>query len=100
MTAVDWWLEAVVLGATASALALFLVGTVSRRQPAPESETDFGVVFGAFLAAWLATEVFEVVAPPEISEAGAVAHFLLLATVAVWLNARFRATLRRARGES
>jgi hypothetical protein len=97
MSDLDLVLDAVVLGATAGALALFLVGTAMRRQPAPASETDFGVVFGAFLAAWLAAEIVEVVASPSLKEAGAAVHFLMLAAVATWLMARFRATLRRAK---
>jgi len=100
MNDVEGLFAAVVIGATGCAFAIFMIGTATRRQPAPASETDFGVVFSAFLAAWLATEIFEVVAPAEIREAGALAHLLLLSTVAVWLNARFRATLLLAREES
>jgi hypothetical protein len=98
MSDIDTVIEAITLGATGGALLLFLVGTATRRQPAPPSETDFGVVFGAFLAAWLAAEVVEVLAPPGLLEAAAVAHFLMLAAVAVWLLARFRSALRRAKG--
>ena len=97
MTELDWALETAIVGATGAALVIFLVGTATRRQPAPESETDFGVVFGAFLAAWLAMEIFEVVAPPWLDDPGAFVHFVMLGALALWLNARFRGALRRAR---
>lgn len=100
MTELDTAMEAVTLGATAAALVVFVLRTGARRQPGPESETDFGVVFSAFLAAWLATEVFEIVAPASLQEAGAFAHLLLLVTVALWLNARFRTALRHAREDA
>ena len=97
MNTVDVILDGLTIGATGSAMALFLLHSGRRREPAPRSETDFGAVFGAFLAAWLATELYEVFAPPEAQALGQVVHLLLLTTLALWLNARFWGSLKRAK---
>ena len=92
-TALEW----TTVGATAAALLVFLVRTGRRAQPSPSTEVDFGVVFGAFLAAWVGTELFEVFAVPAIQEVGHVVHLVLLASLAVWLNARFYSVLKEAK---
>jgi hypothetical protein len=97
MSDLDSALRALTVGATAAAFLVFVIRTGTRRQPGPATETDFGLVFGSFLAAWVATELLEFLAVPEIQQAGEALHFLLLATLAVWLNARFFTALRKAK---
>lgn len=97
MSDLDSALQAVTVGATGAAFVVFVIRTGTRRQPGPTTETDFGLVFGAFLAAWVATELLEFLAVPEMREVGEALHFFLLATLALWLNARFFTALRKAK---
>ena len=97
MSGLDTAFEAVTVGATAAAFVVFVIRTGTRRQPGPTTETDFGLVFGSFLAAWVATELLEFLAVPELREVGEALHFVLLAALALWLNARFFTALRKAK---
>lgn len=97
MSDIDAALQVLTVGATAAAFLIFVIRTGTRRQPGPATETDFGLVFGSFLAAWVATELFEFLAGPEIHAVGEAVHVLLLTTLAIWLNARFFTALRKAR---
>lgn len=97
MVDIDAALDAVLVGLLAGAFALFLARSLAGKSSGPKGAADFGLVFAAFLAAWLATELFEIVAPESIQETGEIVHFLLLASFALWLVVRWQWVLRRAR---
>lgn len=90
-------LESITIASLASTLAVFtlrLVGRGGRRQT---ESVDFGLAFSAFIAGWMVTELLEVLSPVGWAEANGILHFGVLAAFAVWMNARWRWALRRAR---
>ncbi|HLF06556.1 MAG TPA: hypothetical protein VI893_05190 [Thermoplasmata archaeon] len=99
MNELDLLFDVVTIGCTGAAFVVFFFYMGQRREPGPETSTDFGMVFGAFLAGWLATELFEVLTDPIAQETGRLVHFMLLLALAAWLNARLMTVLRQARTE-
>jgi len=93
----DTVFEAVTVASLAASLAIFLAQATGGRTKRKEEAADFGTVFSAFLAGWMATELLEALAPASWSEAVTVLHLAVLASFAVWMNVRWRWSLRRAR---
>lgn len=88
--------DAVVLASLGASLAIFLALTVRGPAKRAAGAVDFGTAFSAFLAGWMATELLESLAPAAWSDAVGVLHFAVLASLAVWMNLRWRWSLRRA----
>ncbi len=93
----DVVLESVSIASLAATLAIFLLQVVPRERNRPGGSLDFGIAFSAFVAGWMITELLEAVAPSDWSGAVEILHFAVLASFAVWMNARWRWSLRRAR---
>jgi len=90
-------LQSITVACLTVVLAVFLY-RLARRAPDRRTEAmDFGTAFSTFVAGWMTLELLEFVAPVDWSGAIEILHFLLLALFAVWMNARWRWAVRRAR---
>ncbi len=90
-------LEAITIVSLACVLALFLyrLATPARRKGG--RVLDFGTVFSAFIAGWVATELLAIALPKEWSGASEVLHLAVALGFATWINVRWRWALRLAR---
>ncbi len=93
-------LQSITVTSLAATLAIFLLQAVPQKRNRQGGSVDFGIVFSAFVAGWMVTELLEVVAPSDWSVAVEILHFAVLASFAVWMNARWRWSLRRAREDA
>ncbi len=92
-------LQSVTIASLAATLAIFLLRLAGPRRGRRGDAMDFGAAFSAFVAGWMATELLEAVAPASWTEVNDVLHFAVLALFGVWMIARWRWALRRARVE-
>lgn len=88
-------LRALVVVLLVLALGLFLARS-ARARPRRGMGMDFGLAFSAFLAAWIATELFATFAPESWPQVDEILHFAVLLAFATWMNVRWRWALRRA----
>ncbi|HII40076.1 MAG TPA: hypothetical protein HA326_02545 [Thermoplasmata archaeon] len=88
--------EAAMLASLGASLVIFLALTARGPAKRAAGVVDFGTAFSLFLAGWMATELLEALAPAAWSEAVGVLHLAVLATLAAWMNLRWRWSLRRA----
>lgn len=90
-------LQTVVLVLLASSLAIFLLRMRRGQVRGRERALGFGIGFSALLSAWILTELIGMLAPPAWAEVSVGVHFGVLLGFAVWLNVRWRWSLRHAR---
>lgn len=93
----DVLLESITITSLAATLAIFTLHLVGRKRSPRKESVDFGMAFSVFIAGWMVTELLEALAPAGWGDATGILHFSVLAAFAVWMNARWRWALRRAR---
>lgn len=95
--AVNVVLHSVAIASLAATLAIFLLRLAGLGRGHRGEAVDFGAAFSVFVSGWMATELLEVAAPASWTEVNEALHLAVLALFAVWMNARWRWALRRAR---
>ena len=86
-------LRVLTLACLAGALVAF-VAWLPRRPRAGRPGVDFGLVFSAFVAAWILSEMANALFRDLSSDVHGLVHFAFLAAFAVWIVFRWRWALR------
>lgn len=93
-------LESVLQGITITSLAivlfLFLFRLATRGRRPTGDVTDFGAVFSAFVAGWIATELLSLASPASLAGAIDILHLIVIGLFASWIIARWRWALKQA----
>ncbi len=89
--------ELVTVVLLACVLAVFLYWLATPRRKREDRVLDFGTAFSVFIAGWVAAEILAITLPPEWSRASDVLHLGVAFGFAVWINVRWRWSLRAAR---
>ena len=89
--------ELVTVVLLACVLAVFLYWLATPRQKREDRVRDFGTAFSVFIAGWVAAEILAIALPSEWSGASDVLHLGVALGFAIWINVRWRWSLRLAR---
>jgi len=89
-------LRAVTVACLALSLGVFLIRLARRVRGRGAWTADFGLVFSAFVAGWIATELLDIASPQAWGGGDEVLHFALVFLFAIWMNSRWRWALRKA----
>ncbi len=89
--------ELVTVVLLACVLAVFLYWLATPWRKGEDRVLDFGTGFSVFIAGWVASEILTIALPSEWSGAGDAFHLTVALGFAVWITARWRWALRRAR---
>ena len=89
--------ELVTVVLLACVLAVFLYWLATPRRKREDRVRDFGTAFSVFIAGWVAAEILAIALPSEWSGASDVLHLGVALGFAIWINVRWRWSLRLAR---
>ena len=89
--------ELVTVVLLARVLAVFLYWLATPRRKREDRVRDFGTAFSVFIAGWVAAEILAIALPSEWSGASDVLHLGVALGFAIWINVRWRWSLRLAR---
>ena len=89
--------ELVTVVLLACVLAVFLYWLAPPRRKREDRVRDFGTAFSVFIAGWVAAEILAIALPSEWSGASDVLHLGVALGFAIWINVRWRWSLRLAR---
>ncbi|OGS50284.1 MAG: hypothetical protein A3K65_05810 [Euryarchaeota archaeon RBG_16_68_12] len=89
--------ELVTVVLLACVLGVFLYWLATPRRKREDRVRDFGTAFSVFIAGWVAAEILAIALPPEWSGASDVLHLGVALGFAIWINVRWRWSLRLAR---
>ena len=89
--------EIVTVVLLACVLGVFLYWLATPRRKREDRVRDFGTAFSVFIAGWVAAEILAIALPSEWSGASDVLHLGVALGFAIWINVRWRWSLRLAR---
>ncbi|HYU07464.1 MAG TPA: hypothetical protein VEM77_09840 [Thermoplasmata archaeon] len=88
--------EIVTVVLLACVLAVFLYRLATPRRKRQDRVLDFGTAFSVFIGGWVATEILAISLPSDWSGVSDVLHLVVAVGLAVWINVRWRWSLRLA----
>jgi len=89
--------EIVTVVLLACVLGVFLYWLATPRRTREDRVRDFGTAFSVFIAGWVAAEILAIALPSEWSGASDILHLGVALGFAIWINVRWRWSLRLAR---
>ncbi len=95
--AVDELPELATVVLLACVLGVFLYSLATPRRKRKDRVVDFGTAFSVFITGWVAAEILAIALPSEWSGASDALHLGVALGFAIWINVRWRWSLRLAR---